>query len=108
MKNKFRDRSFFLFVVSLLLLICRNQGLSADFYFGYNYGYSLALKQINYDEFSDFWATSYASPRLKNCQRFYVQFFPKESNMGFSVEVFKQAYDAVVHFERSEKRLAVA
>jgi len=78
MKNKSKDCGYIL-AVSLFLLICRNQGLSADLYFGYYNGYSLAL----------------------NCQRFYAQFFPKESIFGFSVEVFKQAYDAVVHSERA-------
>jgi hypothetical protein len=100
MKDKLRDHGFFLIAVCLFLLIYQNQGLSADFYFGYNYGYSSALKQTHYDEYvwsGDPVGTYFTSPKLKNSQRYYIQFFPKESKIGFSCEVFRQVYDAVEH-----------
>jgi hypothetical protein len=100
-KKNFCGKVKIIFSTLLFLLICLDKAVSADFYFGYSYGYSFALKEKRYDV--NTWSGDpigeyFSTPRMKDCRKFYIQFFPKNKKYGFTFAFFRQTYDKVEHW----------
>lgn len=95
MKSKLTKSKFSILGVLLFFWIHPLQATSVDLVFGYNYGYSKALTEKQYDVYiwnSETGDKVFTIPRLNNCQTFYAQIFSKNNKFGLGFEVLKQNY----------------